>query len=48
MLLNLAKTLKSSLVMDNLDPELSLSLMFFDGEEAMVSWSSVDLTYGSR
>jgi len=29
-------------------PELSLQLVFFDGEEAFISWSSSDSLYGSR
>jgi len=29
-------------------PELTLQLVFFDGEEAFISWSSSDSLYGSR
>ena len=48
MLLNLAATLGNTSGILDANPELDLTLMFFDGEEAMVSWTSVDSTYGSR
>ena len=29
-------------------PEISLQLLFFDGEEAFVDWSETDSLYGAR
>ena len=48
MLLHLARLLDSLLPAPELVPELSLTLVFFDGEEAFRSWSSTDSLYGSR
>eukprot|EP00094_Tigriopus_californicus_P011613 TCALIF_11218-PA protein Name:"Similar to QPCT Glutaminyl-peptide cyclotransferase (Gloydius blomhoffii)" AED:0.17 eAED:0.17 QI:1000/1/0.8/1/1/1/5/0/296 len=48
-MLNLAVTLKRDLQDDkNGQHELTLQLIFFDGEEAFNRWSSTDSTYGSR
>lgn len=48
-MLNLAVTMKRDL-QDDKDGkhELTLQLIFFDGEEAFNRWSSTDSTYGSR
>ena len=47
-MLNLAVTLSDIINQQNLlNPELTVTLMFFDGEEAMVSWTSTDSVYGS-
>ena len=48
MMLHLAQTMDSILSPVSGDPELSLQLVFFDGEEAFVSWTSTDSLYGSR
>ena len=48
MLLHLALTMDSLLPAAETEPELSLQLIFFDGEEAFVSWTSSDSLYGSR
>ena len=48
MLLHLATTMDSLLPPPNTDPELTLQLVFFDGEEALKSWTSTDSLYGSR
>ena len=48
MLLHLALTMDSLLPAAESEPELSLQLIFFDGEEAFVSWTSSDSLYGSR
>ena len=48
MLLHLATTMDSLLPPTNTDPELTLQLVFFDGEEAFRSWTSTDSLYGSR
>ena len=48
MMLHLALTMDSLLPATESEPELSLQLIFFDGEEAFVSWSSSDSLYGSR
>ena len=48
MMLNLAVTLKDILNDQMIfNPELTLTFVFFDGEEAMQSWSSIDSVYGS-
>ncbi|XP_006024561.1 glutaminyl-peptide cyclotransferase isoform X1 [Alligator sinensis] len=52
MLLELARALDSQLyTMENSStsrPDLSLQLIFFDGEEAFVQWSPFDSLYGSQ
>ena len=48
MMLHLARLLDSLLPAPDLVPELSLTFIFFDGEEAFRSWSSTDSLYGSR
>ena len=48
MMLHLAMTMDSLLPNTMSEPELSLQLIFFDGEEAFVSWTSTDSLYGSR
>jgi len=45
MMLNLAHTMKHSFYQD---PEVTLQFIFFDGEEAIVSWTDTDSLYGSR
>lgn len=48
-MLNLAHTLRLNLTADKQTKhELTLQLVFFDGEEAFNKWSSKDSTYGSR
>lgn len=47
MLLNIAAKLKTTLD-ECRDSELGLKLIFFDGEEAFVEWSSSDSIYGAR
>ncbi|XP_028856462.1 glutaminyl-peptide cyclotransferase [Denticeps clupeoides] len=49
MLLELARALDPELkVLKESNPDLSLQLIFFDGEEALYQWSSTDSLYGSR
>jgi glutaminyl-peptide cyclotransferase len=49
MLLNLVSTMTPLLRAQVAStPELSVSLVFFDGEEALKSWSSSDSLYGSN
>ena len=48
MLLHLARTMDSLLPAPDTDPELTLQLIFFDGEEAFISWTATDSLYGSR
>ena len=48
MMLHLARLLDSLLPAPDLVPEVSLTFIFFDGEEAFRSWSSTDSLYGSR
>lgn len=48
MMLNLAKTLKTHLNSVKSRTDLSLKLIFFDGEEAFVSWGPKDSIYGAR
>ena len=48
MMLHLAMTMDSLLPDTKSEPELSLQLLFFDGEEAFESWTSTDSLYGSR
>jgi len=48
-LINLAHVLRNELKQHSSTvPALSIQFMFFDGEEAFVSWSDTDSTYGSR
>jgi len=48
-MLNLAKTMKDDLKLQRRrDPDLSIQFLFFDGEEAFVSWTDDDSIYGSR
>ena len=48
LLLHLAKVMDSLLPAPDRVPELSLTFIFFDGEEAFRSWTSTDSLYGSR
>ncbi|XP_055619496.1 glutaminyl-peptide cyclotransferase-like [Toxorhynchites rutilus septentrionalis] len=48
MMLNLAKTTESALDLLKNNTDLSLMLIFFDGEEAFRKWSAADSLYGSR
>lgn len=48
MMLNLAKTTESALTLLKNNTDLSLMLIFFDGEEAFRKWSATDSLYGSR
>lgn len=48
MMLNLAKTTESALSLLKNNTDLSLMLIFFDGEEAFRKWSATDSLYGSR
>uniref|UniRef100_A0A182J3R5 Glutaminyl-peptide cyclotransferase n=1 Tax=Anopheles atroparvus TaxID=41427 RepID=A0A182J3R5_ANOAO len=47
-MLNLAKTTESALKLLQNNTDLSLMLLFFDGEEAFRKWSATDSLYGSR
>lgn len=48
-MLNMAQTMKRELNgLKDQKPELTLQFIFFDGEEAFVSWSSTDSIYGSK
>ncbi|CAG0914083.1 unnamed protein product [Notodromas monacha] len=47
MLLDMARTLSKSLSSQR-NPEVTLQLIFFDGEEAFKDWSPTDSLYGSR
>ena len=46
-LINLAKVLDGELKALP-DDQVTLQLVFFDGEEALVKWEGTDHTYGSR
>jgi len=48
MLLQLAQVLGPLLPPPDTTPELTLQLVFFDGEEAFKSWTNTDSLYGSR
>ncbi|KAJ8288702.1 hypothetical protein COCON_G00013610 [Conger conger] len=49
MMLELARTLDQELkTLKGSEPDLTLQLLFFDGEEALFQWSSTDSLYGSR
>jgi len=48
MLLHLAAAMENILPPVSEEPELTLQLIFFDGEEAFKSWTSTDSLYGSR
>uniref|UniRef100_A0A182PMV0 Glutaminyl-peptide cyclotransferase n=1 Tax=Anopheles epiroticus TaxID=199890 RepID=A0A182PMV0_9DIPT len=48
MMLNLAKTTESALKLLRNNTDLSLMLLFFDGEEAFRKWSATDSLYGSK
>jgi len=48
MMLHLAMTMDKILPQASETPELTLQLVFFDGEEAFNSWTSTDSLYGSR
>ena len=48
MMFHLAKVMDTLLPAPDLVPELTLTFIFFDGEEAFRSWSSTDSLYGSR
>lgn len=47
MIIYLAKTLTEYLRKSG-NPNISLQLIFFDGEEAFVNWSGTDSIYGAR
>ena len=46
MMLHLAATMENILPPVSEEPELTLQLIFFDGEEAFKSWTSTDSLYG--
>lgn len=46
-MIHLAKTL-TKYIKKYGNPDISLQLIFFDGEEAFVSWSDTDSIYGAR
>lgn len=48
MMLNLVQTTESALDLLRNNTDLSLMLVFFDGEEAFRKWSATDSLYGSR
>lgn len=48
MMLNLAKTMKNILKQARNNQDLSLKLIFFDGEEAFVNWGPNDSIYGAK
>ncbi|XP_066536991.1 glutaminyl-peptide cyclotransferase [Hoplias malabaricus] len=49
MMLELARALDTDLkTLKDSDSDLSLQLLFFDGEEALFQWTSTDSLYGSR
>lgn len=49
MMLELARALDGELKAQKASsPDLTLQLLFFDGEEALVQWTSTDSLYGSR
>ena len=48
MLLHLAQVLGPLLQPSSTTPELSIQLVFFDGEEAFKRWTNTDSLYGSR
>lgn len=49
MMLELARALDEELKAQKLSsPDLTLQLLFFDGEEALFQWTSTDSLYGSR
>ncbi|XP_019642812.1 PREDICTED: glutaminyl-peptide cyclotransferase-like isoform X3 [Branchiostoma belcheri] len=49
LMLNIARNLDSQLgTMKNKEPDLTLQLIFFDGEEAFHQWTSTDSIYGAR
>ena len=48
MLLDLAVSLDALLPAPSHTPELTLQLVFFDGEEAFRQWTATDSLYGSR
>lgn len=48
-MLNIAKTMKEDLELQSrTNDDLTLQLLFFDGEEAFVKWTDDDSIYGSR
>jgi glutaminyl-peptide cyclotransferase len=49
LLLNLATTMTELLnELESAEPDLTVALIFFDGEEAMDYWTSADSLYGSK
>lgn len=48
MLINLATVLAKYLDQNRTNNELSIKLLFFDGEEAFKDWTDTDSIYGSR
>lgn len=48
MMLELARALDEELKAQKSSPDLTLQLIFFDGEEALFQWTSTDSLYGSR
>lgn len=47
-MINIAKTMSASLNKAKDNQDLSLMLIFFDGEEAFLEWNEKDSIYGSR
>ncbi|CAH1262464.1 QPCT [Branchiostoma lanceolatum] len=49
LMLNIVRNLDSQLgIIKNKEPDLTLQLIFFDGEEAFRDWTSTDSIYGAR
>lgn len=48
MLINLAAVMREALEQNKLQNDISVKLVFFDGEEAFLSWSDTDSIYGAR
>lgn len=48
MLINLAIVLDGYLNQNRDNNDLSLKLLFFDGEEAFLHWNALDSIYGAR
>lgn len=48
MMLSIAKALQPQLAEKMADPNLSIMMLFFDGEEAIQEWTHTDSIYGAR
>lgn len=48
MMMNLAKVMQKDLNSIREKPDVTLKLIFFDGEEAFVNWGPTDSIYGAR